>query len=80
MVNGAGLGGYQPSVAFQGGQVSTPLQEPRTGQTQPREAAAADSQRSDQKSLASRDENRERRDGREPPEPRGRGSVLDVSA
>jgi hypothetical protein len=78
MVNGAGLGGYQPAVAFQGGQVNTPFQEPKTGQTQPREAAAADSQRADQKSLASRDE-REHKEGREEPQPR-RGSVVDISA
>ncbi len=37
---------YQPAVAYQGGAVGTSEQEPRTGQTQPRQAPAADTQRS----------------------------------
>jgi hypothetical protein len=46
---------YPTAVAYQGGQVNTPQQEPKTGQTQPREAPAADTQRGDQRSHAAED-------------------------
>jgi hypothetical protein len=39
--------GYQPAVAYQGGPVNTPQQEPKSGQTQPKQAPAADTQRGD---------------------------------
>lgn len=39
--------GYQPAVAYQGGPVSTSPQEPKSGQTQPLQAPAADTQRGD---------------------------------
>ncbi|MCK5556024.1 MAG: hypothetical protein KAI76_07295 [Alphaproteobacteria bacterium] len=39
---------YQPAVAYQGEQVNTSLQEPKSGQTQPLKAPAADTQRSGQ--------------------------------
>lgn len=48
---------YQPAVAYQGGQVNTPQQEPKSGQTQPTQAPAADTQRADQRTLASQDNN-----------------------
>jgi hypothetical protein len=48
--------GYQPAVAYQGGHINTPQQEPKSGQTQPKQAPAADTQRGDQK--FSRDEDR----------------------
>ena len=64
MVNGTDVS-YQPAVAYQGGQVNTPQQEPKSGQTQPIQAAAADTQDNDQSS--SRGGN-------------GRGSVVDVRA
>lgn len=65
MVNGPTVG-YQPAVAYQGGPVNTPEQEPRSGRTQPRQAPAADTQRGDnQRSLSSRED---------------RGQLLDVSA
>ncbi len=40
--------GYQPTNAYQGetSKVNTPQQEPKSNQTQPREAAVADSQSS----------------------------------
>lgn len=42
--------GYQPAVAYQGGQVNTPQQEPVSGRTQPqRPAPAADTQRGDRR-------------------------------
>jgi len=47
---------YQPAVAYQGGQVNTPQQEPKSGQTQPTQAPAADTQRGDQRTLASDDD------------------------
>jgi hypothetical protein len=49
MVNATDTG-YQPAVAYQGGHVNTPQQEPKSGQTQPKQAPAADTQRGDQKS------------------------------
>ena len=39
---------YQPAVAYQGGQVNTTQQEPKTGRTQPKQAPAADTHRGDQ--------------------------------
>lgn len=60
MVN-AGSVTYQPATAYQGGQVNTPQQQPRESQTQPKQAPAADSQRSDQKTLRSKDESAPRR-------------------
>jgi hypothetical protein len=56
MVNPVGTtGGYQP-YAYQ--QQTNPVQEPRGGdnRVERREAPAADAQRGDQRSLASRDE------------------------
>lgn len=89
MVNATDTG-YQPSVAYQGGQVNTPQQEPRSGQTQPTQAPAADTQRADQRSLAS-DSGGSRRtaDRREDSEPTqdskssyndNRGTKIDVRA
>lgn len=49
MMNGTNTT-YQPAVAYQGGQVNTPQQDPKSGQTQPIQAPAADSQGSDQQS------------------------------
>jgi hypothetical protein len=46
---------YQPAVAYQGGQINTPQQEPREAQTQPVQAPSADSQRGDQRDLTSDD-------------------------
>lgn len=51
MVSSASVA-YQPSVAYQGGQVNTPQQEPRSGQTQPAQAPAADSSRADRRTHA----------------------------
>ncbi len=48
MVNATNTG-YQPAVAYQGGPVNTPQQEPKSGQTQPKHAPAADTQRGDQR-------------------------------
>lgn len=55
MVNSVGTGGYQ---AYSYQQQTTPVQEPRGGENriEKREAPAADSQRGDPRSLASRDE------------------------
>jgi hypothetical protein len=64
MVNGPTVS-YQPAVAYQGGQVNTPEQEPRSGRTQPRQAPAADTQRGEQRSSSSRED---------------RGQLLDVTA
>lgn len=36
---------YQPAVAYQGGSTNTSIQEPKSGQTQPIQAPAADTQR-----------------------------------
>jgi hypothetical protein len=49
MVNGPNVA-YQPAVAYQGGLANTAQQEPKSGQTQPIQAPAADSQSSDQQS------------------------------
>jgi len=56
MVNPVSTGGYQ-AYAYQ--QQTTPVHEPRGGDNRvtERQAPAADSQRSDQRSLSSRDEN-----------------------
>ena len=56
MVNPVSTGGYQ-AYAYQ--QQTTPVQEPRGGDNRvtERQAPAADSQRADQRSLASRDDN-----------------------
>ena len=51
MVNAPNTG-YQPAVAYQGGPVNTPQQEPKSGQTQPKQAPAADTQRGDQRTHA----------------------------
>ncbi len=62
---------YQPAVAYQGGTtVNTPQQEPKSGQTQPKQAPAADTQRGDQRSLASQDSQ----------DSRDRGKSVDVKA
>lgn len=45
-MNTSSVSTYQPAVAYQGGHVGTSEQEPRSGQTQPRQAPAADAQRS----------------------------------
>lgn len=67
MVNAPNTG-YQPAVAYQGGPaVNTPQQEPKSGQTQPKQAPAADTQRGDQRSLASEDS-------------KNRGKSVDVKA
>jgi len=58
---------YQPAVAYQGGQVNTPMQEPKSGQTQPKQAPAADTQRGDME----KDKHQSSYD---------RGSKLDVKA
>ena len=39
---------YQPAAAYQGEHVNTPQQEPKSGETQPKQAPSADSQRGDQ--------------------------------
>lgn len=57
MVNAPNTG-YQPAVAYQGGPVNTPQQEPKSGQTQPKQAPAADSQRADQRTHAEENSNR----------------------
>jgi hypothetical protein len=54
MVDGPNIS-YQPAVAYQGGQANTAQQEPKSGQTQPIQAPAADTQRGDQRSLQSDD-------------------------
>lgn len=67
---------YQPSVAYQGGEVNTPQQEPRSGQTQPTQAPAADSSRTDRRTHAPEE-------SRAPPEAASsdnRGSSVDVKA
>lgn len=58
---------YQPAAAYQGEPVSAPQQEPRSGQTQPREAPAADTQRGDQ-------------DSRQESSSPNRGQTVDVKA
>jgi hypothetical protein len=57
MMNGPNTS-YQPAVAYQGGQVNTPQQQPTSGQTQPIQAPAADSQGSDQQSSQSSSQDR----------------------
>ena len=64
MMNGPNTS-YQPAVAYQGGQVNTPQQQPTSGQTQPIQAPAADSQSTDQQ-----------RSGRDV----NRGGIVDVKA
>ncbi|MFH1159226.1 MAG: hypothetical protein V1721_10175 [Pseudomonadota bacterium] len=59
---------YQPAVAYQGGPVNTPMQELKSGQTQPKQAPAADTQRGDL----------EKNDKR--PSSYDRGTKIDVSA
>jgi hypothetical protein len=66
MMNGTNTT-YQPAVAYQGGQVNTPQQDPKSGQTQPIQAPAADSQGSDQQSSQGSSS-------------QGRGSIVDVQA
>jgi len=63
MSNVASVGGYQPSVAYQGDRVNTPEQAPRESQTQPKQAPAADSQRGDQRA-SGEDASPDRRGGR----------------
>ena len=46
MVNGTNTT-YQPAVAYQGGQVNTPQQQPSSGKTQPIQAPAADTPSND---------------------------------
>ncbi len=58
---------YQPAVAYQGGQVNTPQQEPKSGQTQPKQAPVADTQHSEQRSLSAQDD-------------KNRGKEVDVKA
>lgn len=84
MVNPVSSGGYQ-AYAYQ--QQTTPVQEPRGGDNRvtERQAPAADSQRADQRSLASRDDdtaarstsNREARNDDER-DTGARGTTLDV--
>lgn len=84
MVNPVSTGGYQ-AYAYQ--QQTTPVQEPRGGDNRvaERQAPAADSQRSDQRSLASRNDdtaarssaNREARNDDER-DTGARGTTLDV--
>lgn len=72
MLNGPSVS-YQPSTVYQGqAPLSAPEQEPRSGQTQPREAAAADSQRSNEEKTGS--------DGGASSRQGGRGSTLDIQA
>jgi hypothetical protein len=66
MMNGTSTT-YQPAVAYQGGQVNTPQQDPKNGQTQPIQAPAADSQGSDQQSSQGSSS-------------QGRGGIVDVHA
>ena len=66
MVNGTNTS-YAPAVAYQGGPVNTPQQDPKSGETQPIQAPAADTQRGDQESQDSRDN-------------QDRGHTVDVSA
>lgn len=58
---------YQPAIAYQGGVVNTPQQEPKSGQTQPRQAPVADTQHSEQRSLSAQDD-------------KNRGKEVDVKA
>jgi hypothetical protein len=77
MVNASGSVGYQ-QLATQPAIVAGADAPARAESVQPRQAPAADSQRADQKPLASRDE------PPPPPPPKqadsGRGSAVDVSA
>ena len=74
MVNAPNTG-YQPAVAYQGGpSVNTPQQEPKSGQTQPKQAPAADTQRGDQRSLSSPDNRNETAQNE------NRGKTVDVKA
>jgi len=66
MMNGTNTT-YQPAVAYQGGQVNTPQQQPTSGQTQPIQAPAADSQSNDQSQSSQYSSS-------------GRGSIVDVQA
>ncbi len=66
MMNGTNTT-YQPAVAYQGGQVNTPQQDPKSGQTQPIQAPAADTQGSDQQSSQGSNS-------------QGRGNAVDVQA
>ena len=64
MMNGPNTS-YQPAVAYQGGQVNTPQQQPTSGQTQPIQAPAADTQSYDQQQSSSSN---------------NRGGIVDVKA
>lgn len=64
MVNGTNTT-YQPAVAYQGGQVNTPQQQPSSGKTQPIQAPAADTQRNND-------------DRQQQSSHQSRGSVVDV--
>ena len=64
MMNGPNTS-YQPAVAYQGGQVNTPQQQPTSGQTQPIQAPAADTQSNDQQQSSSSN---------------NRGGIVDVKA
>lgn len=64
MMNGTNTT-YQPAVAYQGGQVNTPQQQPSSGQTQPIQAPAADTQSNDQQQSSQYSSN-------------GRGSLVNV--
>lgn len=68
MVDGPNIT-YQPAVAYQGGQVNTPQQDPKSGQTQPVQAPAADTQRESDNGAQ-----------HQASPQNGRGQVLDVSA
>ncbi len=71
MVNGPNVA-YQPAVAYQGGTVNTPHQEPKTDQTQPKQAPAASTQHGDGKHTSKNSGNG---GGQQ-----GRGQLLNVSA
>ena len=69
MMNGTNTS-YQPAVAYQGGQVNTPQQQPTSNQTQPIQAAAADTQSSDDQQSSTYSNTNSQ----------GRGSIVNVQA
>lgn len=64
MVNGPGTS-YEPAIAYQGGLMVDKALEAKSGQTQPINAPAADTQRGDQRTFES-------------PDNKDRGRIVDV--
>ncbi|MBU6474728.1 MAG: hypothetical protein KGL10_04790 [Alphaproteobacteria bacterium] len=71
MVNGPNVA-YQPAVAYQGGTVNTPYQEPKTDSTQPKQAAAPSTQHGGGKDASKNSGNGG--------DQQGRGQLLNVTA